>query len=454
MLLVSIILLTIFLLFQLLYIFIPLFSTNGFPPVNKTQNEKGMTILIPAFNEEKTILNCLQGIVNVSYENYEAIFISDGSTDKTFKLLCDYLNAKPSEKIPAGKISHEHVIGCYQSVTYPNIYLIEKVNGGKADALNVGIEYASHDIIITLDADSILDPNSLYAMNIAFDDEKVLAAGGMVQISQGFNGSYIKPKPMFNVSGLIRYQIIQYLTDFYLHKTTQAKLKSITVIAGAFGAFRRHALFEAHGYRKTVGEDLDITLRMHTLIKKKYKRHKLIFVPNAICYTECPSTFKDLLSQRIRWQKGFIDCLINFKKSFFVNFGGPVSIYLLVDSLILGTLNAFPTMFVPLLILINHNYSITLFFLSITFLLAFYRSITMIIISRRYEHNYSPKDYIKLMLFIPIEIFTYRLLGLVFVTVGTILYAKNKDGWNTVKRSGINNQSYGDGISVHRKKTA
>lgn len=453
MLLVSIVLLTIFLFFQLLYIFIPLFSTNGVSPVNKTQIEKGMTILIPAFNEEKTILNCLQGIMNVSYKNLEAIFISDGSTDKTFDLLYNYLNAQPSKKIPAGNIKHEHVIGCYQSVTYPNIYLLEKVNGGKADALNAGIEYASHDIIITLDADSILDPNAMHAMNTAFDDEKVLAAGGLVQISQGFNGSYIKPKPLFNMSGLIRYQVIQYLTDFYLHKTTQAKLRSITVIAGAFGAFRKHALFEVQGYRKTVGEDLDITLKLHTLIKKKYKWHKLIFVPNAICYTECPSTFKDLLSQRIRWQKGFIDCLLHYKKSFFVNLGIPISIYMLIDSLILGTLNAFPTMLVPLLILINHNYGITLFFLSVTFLLALYRSITTLIISRRYGHKYSPKDYLKLALFIPIEILTYRLLGLVFVTFGTILYAKNKEGWTSIERIGINNQSYVDGISVQIKKT-
>ena len=258
---------------------------------------------------------------------------------------------------------------------------------------------------------------------------------------------------MFNISGLIRYQVIQYLTDFYLHKTTQAKLRSITVIAGAFGAFRKHALFEVYGYRNTVGEDLDITLRMHALIKKKYKRYKLIFVPNAICYTECPSTFKDLLSQRIRWQKGFIDCLLHYKKSFFVNLGIPVSIYMLVDSLILGTLNAFPTMLVPLLIVINHNYGITLFFLSITFLLALYRSITTMIISRRYGHKYSPKDYLKLTLFIPIEILTYRLLGLVFVTFGTILYAKNKEGWNSIERIGINNQSYVDGISVQIKKT-
>lgn len=447
----SISLLTIFFIFQLLYIFIPLFSTTSFPSNNRIQCEKGMTILIPAFNEEKTILNCLQGIINLSYEKYEAIFISDGSTDQTFKLLCNYLHAKPSQKMPAYKLKHEHVTGVYQSSNHQNIYLIEKDNGGKADTLNTGIEYASHDIIITLDADSILDPNALQALNVAFSDEKVLAAGGMVQISQGFTGNYTDPNPIFTIPGLIRYQIIQYLTDFYLHKTTQAKLKSITVIAGAFGAFRKHALFEAQGYRRTVGEDLDITLRMHTLIKQKYKGFKLIFVPNAICYTECPSSFKDLLNQRIRWQKGFIDCLLNFKKSFFVKLGIPVSIYMLVDSLLLGTLNAFPILFVPLYVAINHNYDITLFFLSITFMLALYRSITTVIISRRYGHKYSLKDYMKMMLFIPLEILTYRLLGLIFVTVGTVLYAKNKEEWKSVQRVGVNNQTYNEGIAVHRK---
>ena len=111
-------------------------------------------------------------------------------------------------------------------------------------------------------------------------------------------------------------------------------------------------------------------------------------------------------------------------------------------------------MLVPLLVTINHNYGITLFFLSITFLLAFYRSITTIIISRRYEHKYSPKDYHETDAYLyRIEIFTYRLLGLVFVTVGTILYIKNKEGWNAVKRSGVNNQSYGDGIAVHKEET-
>ncbi len=428
----------IFILFQLLYIFIPLYVIKKENRFKMVKEEKGISILIPAYNEETVILDCLQGILNLNYTNFEAIFINDGSKDHTFQLLYSYLDLIPEERSPAKQLSHQRVRGFYKSANCPNIYVLNKVNGGKADSLNAGIDYAKNEIIITLDADSVLNTKALAAMNAAFEDEKVLAAGGMVQISQGYNGVFTTPQPIFSVSGLIRYQLIQYLTDFYLHKITQAKLKSITVIAGAFGAFRRYALFEVNGYRSTVGEDLDITLRMQGLIKQKYKNHKLIFVPYAICYTECPSTLKSLFSQRIRWQKGFIDCMINFKKSFFRSLGIPVSIYLLVDSLILGTLNAYPTILIPIILLFTNNYSMALFFLSITFLLALYRSITAIIISRRHGHKYSKLDYLKICLFIPFEIVTFRLLGLIFVTAGTLLYLKNKEGWNKVDRVGVN----------------
>lgn len=451
MLLISLSLLSLFLLFQFLYIFIPLFSIKDtVQPVNSL-SEKGITILVPAYNEEKVIINCLQGILNLQYSNFEVIFISDGSTDSTLSILNRHLDSKKVNFPPSNTLEYQSIINFFQSSMYPNIKIIEKMNGGKADALNAGIEFSSNEIVITLDADSILAPDSLSAMNQAFEDPTVLAAGGMVQISQGFHGDYKNPKPTFKMSGLVRYQIIQYLTDFYLHKTTQSSLKAITVIAGAFGAFRKHALLEAGGYRKTVGEDLDITLRMHMLIKEKYKNHKLIFVPTAICFTECPTGFKDLLSQRIRWQKGFIDCLINFRKSFFLKLKAPVSLYILIDSLLLGTINAFPTLFLPLFIIFNTNYAITIFFLSVTVLLALYRSFITIIVSRRFNHKYSVIDYIKIFLFVPIEIFTYRLLGLLFVTLGSILYLKNKDGWSPIKRVGVNNQSYSEDVLLNKR---
>ncbi|WP_409295891.1 glycosyltransferase [Peribacillus sp. SCS-26] len=439
-----------FITFQLLYIFIPLFSVKGAPPAEGDE-EAGITVLVPAYNEEAIILNCLQGVVNVSYSNCETIFINDGSNDRTLEVLDESLKLMLIDRKPAHCLSYAAVKGVYQSAKFPSIYVINKLNGGKADALNAGGDYAQHDIVITLDADSVLDPNSLKEMNRAFKDEKVLAAGGMVQITQGFRGDFRKPTPIFGVPWLIRYQILQYLTNFYLHKTTQAKLRSISVIAGAFGAFRKQALYEAKGYRKTVGEDMDITLRMQELIKKKYKGYKMLFVAAAVCYTECPATFKSLCGQRFRWQKGFIDCVFNYKKAFFTKLGFSVSTFLILDSFILGTLNAFPSLLIPLFLLYKKSLLFAMALLLITVLLA-YQSFAAIVICRRYGVNYGRSDYVKIAIFIPLEIISYRLLGIFFVTVGTILYFKNKEGWRSPERIGKVYQTFGDELNISREK--
>ncbi|MDG5786356.1 glycosyltransferase [Evansella sp. AB-P1] len=452
---ITLVLFFIYMLFQLIYIFVPLFAVKSKNRFSKLEKEKGISILIPAYNEEKVILNCLQGIVNLKYKNYEAIFINDGSSDQTLNILKEHLQLEPTfQRLPAIKIPHEAIIEVYQSKLYPKILVIDKENGGKADALNAGIEYLKKEIVITLDADSILEPHSLQAMNKAFEDEKVIAAGGMVQIGQGFHGNFLRPKPTFLTSGIIRYQIIQYLTAFYLHKFTLMKMSSITVIAGAFGAFRKNILFEIDGFRKTVGEDMDITLRIQRLVKTKYKDCKLIFNPQATCYTECPETYKALFNQRIRWQKAFMDCVITYRTSFFNRFGFRLSIFFLIEAFLLGTLSAFPIIFIPIILIFNlEHYMIALGLLTVTFFLGNYQSFSTLVVSRRFGLRYHRKDYLKIATFIPIEIITYRLLGLAFVISGTIMYFINKEKWNVATRIGTNSQSYDEGVLLLNEKT-
>ncbi|WP_026691540.1 glycosyltransferase family 2 protein [Alteribacter aurantiacus] len=433
----TLVLFTVFIIFQVLYIFVPLFVVKEKREYIRTKDEKAITILIPAFNEEKIIMNCIEGVFQLDYENYEVIIINDGSRDQTKELLIKELKMNRCIKRSVGALSYNQIKGLYKSTVYPKITMIDKDNGGKADALNSGIDHSESEIVITLDADSVLDPNSLNVINSKFNDQYILAAGGMVQIGQGFYGKLKNLKPTFYTKGLIKYQIIQYLTDFYLHRLTQTKFQSMTIIAGAFGVFRKSILLEVGGYRKTVGEDMDITLRCLTLIKAKYKKHKLVFIPEAICYTECPSSFVDLYKQRIRWQKAFLDCILNYKTAFFHKLGIAPSIYLLFDSFILGTINAFFTIIVcATLVATQGNYMVALAFLSVTFLLATYRSIVAMVISRRFGLKYGIKDYLRISWFIPYEIITYRLLGLIFVTFGTFMYIKNKEGWDVSKRDG------------------
>ncbi|MFD2657607.1 glycosyltransferase [Gracilibacillus thailandensis] len=453
---ITLVLFLFYIFFQLLYILYPLYAVSKKQKATRLNQEKGITVIIPAYNEEKIILNCLEGIVNLQYHNYEIIFVNDGSNDNTLAILKKHLDLRPTfQKLPAVKIPHQEIKDIYHSELFPKIYLIDKVNGGKADALNTGTEYAAKEIVVTLDADSILDPNALNAINTTFADKDIIAAGGMVQIKQGFLGSILKPKPTFKLKGIIRYQIVQYMTAFYLHKLTQAKLNSIIVIAGAFGAFRKQALFDVNGYRKTVGEDMDITLKMHRLIKtnKNYRNSKLAFIPHAICYTECPESFSELYKQRIRWQKAFVDCVFYFKKSFFRQLGFRLSFFFIFESLLLGTLNVFPIMLIPIALIINSNhYMVAVALFSVTIFLSIYQSIVTIIVGERFGIIYSNKHLKKLIVFIPFETITYRLMGLLFVITGTFMYFRNKNSWHVSKRVG--NSQHSIPIEVRQDKHA
>ena len=450
---VTLILYAIFFAFQILYITVPLFIVNGEQRSKMARKpEDGISILIPAYNEEAIIKNCIQAILHVDYKKYEAYIINDGSTDHTMELLISLLDLKKVEKEKAGRISHEPVKGIYQSTIYPSIYIIDKENGGKADSLNAGIEFAQYETIITLDAYSGLYVKSLQIINAAFKDQNVIAAGGMVHIGQAFYGDYTNPMPRFNMSHLLRFQFLQYLVNFYLYKITQAKFKALAIISGAFGVFKRDALFEVGGYRITVGEDMDITMRIQRLIKTKYPTKKILFIPEAVCFTEGPETFRDLFKQRIRWQKAFIDCIIIYGRSLLTKFGFSISLFLIVDALMLGTLTAFPTLIIPFAMLIKGEGAILALVLFVfSFSLGIFQSLVAMIITNRFGYVFSWVDKIRIAFFIPFEIVTYRFLGVLFNTFGTIGYFINKNSWNKVKRVGGQHQTYNEELHDNGK---
>lgn len=426
-----------FIIFQTLYIIIPLFK-------NEKNNRKEITtdysysIIVPAFNEGKVITHCISGFRQLIYQNAELIVVNDGSTDNTLSILKKSLNLiLCDDNRLSTKLNHNKVIAIYRSKELPNIFVIDKLQGGKADALNAGINFSSNEIVITLDADSILDKDSLCEINVAFQEKDVLACGGNVLIAQGFNGGIDNLKPTFKIRGLIRYQFLQYLTAFYLHKRAQVSLRTISVIAGAFGAFRKDVLFNIDGFRKTIGEDMDITLKLHLWIKENGGKERISFVPTAMCYTECPGTLKDLFKQRVRWQKAFIDCLVYYRKFFFTKFSIRFSIFFLVDQFIIGTLNAFPVIAMPIfLFFYNGHFILLLLFGTGAVLLFMYQSFTTIYVSSLHGIKFSKVDLVRILLFLPIEIFVFRMVNLLFVVYGTLTYFYQPQTWNKVERSG------------------
>ena len=419
---------------QLMYLILAFHMSKKDLTIRKDIPEKKMSILVPAYNEAMVLKGCMSGYQNLDYQNFEPIIINDGSSDESMDLLHHLLKLKQVESLPHNKLSYNPVHAVFSSTLYPNVKVLDKANGGKADALNAGADYATGDIIITLDADSILQKDALIHINEAMDDPKVIAGGGMVHVGQ----MYQDAKPSFKGKGLIRYQLSDYMLSFYIKRFVQSRFGVVSVVSGAFGAFRSYALFQAGGYKKTIGEDMEITLHMQQLIKTHYTDGKLVFIPKAECYTEVPSSYNNLKKQRIRWQKGFLDSLNIYRKACVKNLGFKLVFFIFIDSLLPGAVGVFTTLLLLWSIFQGQFILLTLILLALTATLQIAQRISSYFVSRRYGHLYARGDYLKVFLFSGIELITYRLLDSYFFLYGSIAFIFQKNHqWNKLERTGL-----------------
>lgn len=427
----------VFLVFQSLYTIIPLLFSKV-KKLDSELDEKSISVLVPAYNEELTIRNCIDAMTGLHYEKYEVIIINDGSKDDTLYELNDLLDLELDDRKPGGKLSYKTIKAFYRSNRYPHIYVVDKLNGGKADSLNAGIDYADSDIVITLDADSMLEINSLKYVNQYFHNDSIVALGGTVKIVQGAekeNGVIVEK---FRGKGLIKSQIINYTHGFYVRKLTQSFFNSIVVISGAFGAFYKDILIQVNGFRSTVGEDIDITLKIHEYIKTNRLKKKLVYAPEAVCYTECPENLRNFYKQRIRWQKAFVDCILIYWSRLSQKFSVRVSLFFAIDGFMLGTFSAFTTIFYLLQALFaGGNILMAFLFLLISVLLNAVQIIVSLHLCRKYGSTYRLKDYMKMFIFSQLELLTYRNLLLYINIVGTFKYFDNDEEWGFVERKGI-----------------
>ncbi|MCA1055390.1 glycosyltransferase [Rossellomorea aquimaris] len=403
--------------------------------------EAGMSILVPCFNEEDILHTSLKGVQSLTYSNFELIYINDGSTDDTLNVLDKLLELfEVYDSFHQSDLSFVPIKAVYKSRKYPFIKVIDKMNGGKADSLNAGIALAEKDIVITLDADSVLDSQALSMLNQAFSDPDVIAVGGNVHVLQGQHWLNDTWTPTFSgLKSIVKLQILEYIRGFYVFKFSLAKSNALSIISGAFGAFKKEILLEVGGYRKTLGEDIDITLRVQNAILKR-KAGKVLFIPEAICYTEVPESWRDLYNQRIRWQKAFIDCFVLYFQVFMKSiFSNKISFFFIVDSFLAGIVASYFTVFfiVTLFIFIPTLPSeVLVFYLITSFVVNLLYILVSIKISTDYGHGYSKTEIIRLSLTIVLDLFFFRFMNLLIVIIGSLAYFINHHDWNKVSRSG------------------
>lgn len=272
----------------------------------------GVSIVAPAYNEEATLAESVRSLLLLNYPQFEVVVVNDGSKDRTLPVAVEAFDLLRAPVSYAQPVATQPVHGVYRSLVNRDLVVIDKANGGKADAINAGINAARYPLVCVIDADSLLEEHALTRAVLPFvEDPRTIAAGGIVRIA---NGCTVESGRVTRVAlprnRVAMFQIVEYLRAFLGGRVAQSAFNGLLIISGAFGIFRRDAVIQAGGFRHdTIGEDMELVTRLHRLYRERHEPYRIVFQPEPVCWTEAPETLRILSRQRNRWQRGTLQTL-------------------------------------------------------------------------------------------------------------------------------------------------
>lgn len=273
-----------------------------------------VTILIPVHNEEKVVLRSVRSALAADYPFFEVIIINDGSADGTLQTVIDAFRLQKIDRVYRTFLKTKPVKGFYYNIETPNLLVIDKERGGKADALNCGINISRSPYFCSVDADSLLEKDALIRVMTPLLESNVplIASGGVVRVLNGVrlaDGPTIQEIDLPD-QPLLMFQIVEYIRGFLFGRVGWDTLRSLLILSGTFSLFHKATVVEAGGFKVgNVSEDMEMVVRLHRHMLKKGKPYRIRFVSDPICWTEAPENFTMLGRQRRRWHLGLIQSI-------------------------------------------------------------------------------------------------------------------------------------------------
>ena len=440
---------------------VSLIETHEYKKKNKFVNYKeilsssispSISIIAPAYNESLNIVENVRSLLSNHYSNYDVIIVNDGSSDDSLeKLIKVYslvkVNLLIDEKVKTKPIRK----GVFKSTNpaFEKLIVVDKENGGKADALNVGLNISESTYVACIDVDCLLLEDALQKMIKPFLEltgVKVIATGGVIRIA---NACTIKDGKLIDVNMpklmLERAQILEYIRSFLLGRMAWSRLNGLLVISGAFGMFDKKIAITIGGYdTNTVGEDMEIIVRMRRYMEEEKRKYRVAYIPDPLCWTEAPDNHKIFISQRNRWTRGTIEVLKKHRK---IGFNpkyrslGIVSFpFWLIFERLAPLIEVVGLIYFITLIALNQvrwDYALAFFLLAYLFTVVF--SLVAIISEENTYHQYKKKgEGIKLIITSFLEPFIFHPFVLYAAIRGNYDYYFNKKKkWGVMQRKGL-----------------
>ncbi|WP_205600687.1 glycosyltransferase [Gracilibacillus sp. YIM 98692] len=426
---------------------------SKYEPLSGSKHVPPISILVPAFNEELTVKENVRSLLALHYPTHEVIVVNDGSSDDTVGVLIDEFQLKyykPTfikDTIPTAKVK-----GIYYNPEFPNLYLVDKENGGKADALNAGINLSHYPLVSSIDADSLLESDALIriARKYMENPEEYVAIGGNVRIANGceISDGMVKkvnlPKKLLPMM-----QTVEYIKAFLGGRIGWSDINGLIIVSGAFGVFKKEYIIKVGGYRGGYpGEDMNIIIKLHRYMLDNKLPYKVDFCPDAVCWTQAPDTFKILGSQRKRWGRGNLKNMLEEGMYMFMRPRYKIMGWLTIPyNIIFETLSPYfrITGFLALVgysLLDMSGWEIIATFMLINVLYGTLLGIGSLLIEEMAFQRYPRiRDYFKMVLYTVLMFFGYRQLGILWRFLGHIDFMRKNNTWGTMTRTSWNDSN-------------
>lgn len=291
--------------------------------INSSPYTPGVSIIVPAYNEERVIIGNVHSLLGQDYPTFEIVVVNDGSTDKTLELLIKNFSLV---EVPFAYVEYVHTKPyrrLFKSTDpkFSRLIVVDKENGGtKADAVNAGLNASSYPYFINMDGDGILAPDAISQCIIPIlQSDEVIAVSGMLSTSNGCtikNGHITKFNPPHNPCAL--FETLEYMRSFLVGKMGWSTINAMPNVSGGFGLFDKKIVLAAGGYRgDSYAEDMDMIIRMVGYCCDFNRKYRVVQVPVNCCWNEVPPNIKVLYNQRVRWGRGLLQTFVHHRRFLF-----------------------------------------------------------------------------------------------------------------------------------------
>jgi cellulose synthase/poly-beta-1,6-N-acetylglucosamine synthase-like glycosyltransferase len=406
-----------------------------------------ITLMAPAYNEALTIVESVRSLLSLQYPAFEVLVVNDGSKDETLQVLIEAFELRPIHRHYHLAAPCKPIRGIYAGARQPRLVVVDKENGGKADALNAALNMSRFPIVCSMDADSLLEADALLRAVSPFieDPQRTIAVGGVIRIANGCrvaHGRILEVGAPRNLLALL--QTVEYLRAFLMARLAWSRISALTIISGAFGLFRRQAVLDVGGYSHgTVGEDMELVIKLHKHFRRLGKPYRIGFTPEPVCWTEAPETFAVLGRQRARWHRGALETFFRHRDMLFNPRYGRVGFIgfghiLLVDVIgpiieILGYL-LIPAFWLLGLLDVDYVWAM----LAVTFGFGVVISVGALALEEAELRRFpDARSLLILMGAAILENFGYRQINNIWRLRGTWQFLRRAEGWGSMTRKGF-----------------